>query len=178
MTTGVNHEPRKTWRSEVSNVLLYGKRVETVETLCRTCVDQTGSDIIAVTPVDARHIQAQEMSSLNCESELNQKPSHIVQFSENVLRAKLVELADTRPLIAVDLDDVLCQTTACVAECTLVLTPLATHWMIHRAVQGIIAGSGRICKLKTSIVSRLFSPLWSSHPNPHPLLTDSTWYKV
>jgi hypothetical protein len=73
------------------------------------------------------------MSTLDCESELaagNQEPSHIVQISENVLREKLAELADTRPLIAVDLDDVLCQTTACVAECALVLTQLATHWMI------------------------------------------------
>jgi hypothetical protein len=71
--------------------------------------------------------------SSNCGSELaagNQKPSHIVQISENVLREKLVELADTRPLIAVDLDDVLCQTTTCVAECALVLTQLAPHWMI------------------------------------------------
>jgi hypothetical protein len=69
----------------------------------------------------------------NSETELvsgNPKPGHILQISENVLREKLVEiseLADTRPLIAVDLDDVLCQTTACVAECTLVLTQLATH---------------------------------------------------
>jgi hypothetical protein len=112
------------------------------------------------------------MSNLNCESELaagNQEPNHIVQISENVLREKLVELADARPLIAVDLDDVLCQTTACVAECALVLTQLATHWMIHRAMQGIIAGSGRICKSKTSIVSPLFSPMWSSHPNPQSL---------
>jgi hypothetical protein len=83
--------------------------------------------------VDTRHIQAQEMSNLNCESELaagNQEPSHIVQISESVLREKLVELADTRPLIAVDLDDVLCQTTACVVECAFMLTQLATHWMI------------------------------------------------
>jgi hypothetical protein len=74
------------------------------------------------------------MSNLNCESsELaagSQEPSHVVQISENVLREKLVELAVTRPLIAVDLDDVLCQTTACVVECTFVLTQLATHWMI------------------------------------------------
>jgi len=84
--------------------------------------------------VTQRHIPAQEMSNLNCESELaagNQEPSQIVQISENVLREKLVELADTRPLISVDLDDVLCQTTACVAQCALVLTQLATHWMIH-----------------------------------------------
>jgi hypothetical protein len=70
------------------------------------------------------------MSNLNCESESaagNQEPSRIVQISENVLREKLVELADARPLIAVDLDDVLCQTTACVAECALVLTQLVTH---------------------------------------------------
>jgi hypothetical protein len=74
------------------------------------------------------------MSNLNCEPELaagNQEPCHIVQIFENVLREKLVELADTRPLIAVDLDDVLCQTTACVAKCALVLTQLATHWVIH-----------------------------------------------
>jgi hypothetical protein len=99
------------------------------------------------------------MSNINCESELaasNQEPSHIVQISENVLRENLVKLAVTRPLIAVDLDDVLCQTTACVVECALVLTQLATHWMIH---QGTIAGSGRICTSRTSIVSPLFSPL-------------------
>lgn len=75
------------------------------------------------------------MSNSNCESELaaaeNQELGHIVQISENVLREKLVGLADTCPLVAVDLDDVLCQTTACVAECALVLTRLVTHWMIH-----------------------------------------------
>lgn len=74
------------------------------------------------------------MSNLNCEPELaagNQEPSHIVPISENVLREKLVELANTHPLIAVDLDDVLCQTTACVAECALVLTQLATHCVTH-----------------------------------------------
>lgn len=111
------------------------------------------------------------MSNLNYESESaagNQEPSRIVQISENVLREKLVELADACPLIAVDLDDVLCQTTACVAECALVLTQLATHSMIPRVVQGIIAGSGRICKSKTSTVGPLFSPLWTSHPNPVP----------
>jgi len=62
------------------------------------------------------------MSNLNCESELAAGNQEILQVSENVLREKLVELADTRPLIAVDLDDVLCQTTACVAECALMLT--------------------------------------------------------
>lgn len=70
------------------------------------------------------------MTTLNCEPELaagNQEPSRIVQISENVLQEKLVELADTCPLIAVDLDDVLCQTTACVAECALVHSQLATH---------------------------------------------------
>lgn len=70
------------------------------------------------------------MSNLNCEPELavgNQEPGHIAQISENALREKLVELADTRPLIAVDLDDVLCQTTACIAECALVLAQLATY---------------------------------------------------
>jgi hypothetical protein len=97
------------------------------------------------------------MSNLNCESAGNQEHTHIVQLSENVLREKLVELADTRPLVAVDLDDVLCQTTACVVECALVLTQLASHWMIHRAMQGIITGSVRICKSKTSIVSPVFS---------------------
>ena len=74
------------------------------------------------------------MSNLNCEPELaagNQEPSHIVPISENVLREKLVELANTHPLIAVDLDDVLCQTTACVVECALVLTQLATHCVTH-----------------------------------------------
>lgn len=75
------------------------------------------------------------MSNVNCESELaataNQESSHIVQISENVLREKLVELAHTRPLIAVDLDDVLCQTTACVVKCVFVRTRLVIHWMIH-----------------------------------------------
>jgi hypothetical protein len=127
-----------------------------------------------VTPVDRRHIQTQEMSNLNCELELaagnqDSEPGHIVRISENVLREKLVELADAHPLIAVDLDDVLCQTTACVAECALLFPQLATHWMIRRVVQGIIAGSGQICKSQTSIVSPLFSPNWSSHPNPQSL---------
>ena len=74
------------------------------------------------------------MSNLNCESESAtgaQEPSRIVQIPENVLREKLVELADARPLIAVDLDDVLCQTTACVAECALVLIQLVIHSMTH-----------------------------------------------
>jgi len=121
------------------------------------------------------------MSSLNCKSELatgNQEPNHIVQIPENVLREKLVELADARPLIAVDLDDVLCQTTACVVECALVLTQLETNWMIRQAMQGIIAGSGRICKSKTSTVSPLFSHCGHLIPTHSPLPSDSTWYKV
>jgi hypothetical protein len=47
----------------------------------------------------------------------------IEEISEETARAKLVEIfkIDTRPLIAVDLDDVLCQTTTCVAECASML---------------------------------------------------------
>ena len=80
-------------------------------------------------PSHPRHNLAQEMSNLNCESELaagNREPNHIVQLSQNELREKLVQQADARPLISVDLDDVLCQTTACVAHCALVLTQLTT----------------------------------------------------
>jgi hypothetical protein len=109
----------------------------------------------------------------NSESELaprNQRPRHVLEISENIARQKLVqisELAETRPLIAVDLDDVLCQTTPCVAECALsVLTQLVTHWITHRVMQGIIAGSGRTCKSRTSIVSRI-SPSWTYCLNPH-----------
>ncbi|KAH9966768.1 hypothetical protein BC827DRAFT_1124026 [Russula dissimulans] len=43
----------------------------------------------------------------------------IIEISEETARAELVQIfeqSDTRPLIAVDLDDVLCQTTKCVAE--------------------------------------------------------------
>jgi hypothetical protein len=79
--------------------------------------------LVQLTHARDRDISAQEMSNMSGSHE----PSHIEQISENVLREKLVELADTRPLIAVDLDDVLCQTTACVVECASVLTQLAIH---------------------------------------------------
>jgi hypothetical protein len=99
-------------------------------------------------PYDTRHIPAHEMSNKSELATGSLEPSHIVQISENVLREKLVGLADSdsRPLIAVDLDDVLCQTTACVADCALVLTHLVIHWMTRRAVQGIIASLRRTCK--------------------------------
>jgi len=50
----------------------------------------------------------------------DQRHVQVEEISEETARAKLVEIFkidhDTRPLIAVDLDDVLCQTTQCVAE--------------------------------------------------------------
>jgi len=46
----------------------------------------------------------------------------ILEISEKVAREKLVEVFElSLPLIAVDLDDVLCQTTKCVAECESLL---------------------------------------------------------
>ena len=48
------------------------------------------------------------------------------QISDQTARTNLVEIkTGTHPLIAVDLDDVLCQTTNCVAECASML-------IIHR----------------------------------------------
>ena len=52
----------------------------------------------------------------------------ILHISEKEARAKLVEVFEVsgcaRPLLAVDLDDVLCQTTKCVAECASLFTSL------------------------------------------------------
>ena len=53
-----------------------------------------------------------------------------LHISEKEARAKLVEVfevsqsgcARSQPLLAVDLDDVLCQTTKCVAECASLST--------------------------------------------------------
>lgn len=93
-------------------------------------------------------------------SEGDHKP--ILEISEDVVRAKLVkigELSDhTRTLIAVDLDDVLCQTTKCAADCASVLTgdvPSVTP-LIHRTLQGTIARLGRTCNSRTSIVSQIY----------------------
>jgi hypothetical protein len=66
-----------------------------------------------------------EMS--NSESVGDQKRILPVEISENVAQEKLVEvfeLSGARSLIAVDLDDVLCQTTKCAAECTSLLIAL------------------------------------------------------
>jgi len=50
----------------------------------------------------------------------------ILHISEKEAREKLVEVFEVsgcvRPWIAVDLDDVLCQTTKCVAECASLFT--------------------------------------------------------
>jgi hypothetical protein len=49
----------------------------------------------------------------------------VQEISDDTARGKLVEIfkadTSTHPLIAVDLDDVLCQTTNCVVECASVL---------------------------------------------------------
>lgn len=49
-----------------------------------------------------------------------------LHISEEEARAKLAEVFEVsgcaRPLLAVDLDDVLCQTTKCVAECASLST--------------------------------------------------------
>jgi hypothetical protein len=63
-----------------------------------------------------------EMS--NSESVGDQKRILPIEISENVAQEKLVEvfeLSGARSLIAVDLDDVLSQTTKCAAECTSLL---------------------------------------------------------
>jgi hypothetical protein len=57
----------------------------------------------------------------NSESVGDQKRTLPVEISENVAQEKVFELSGTRSLIAVDLDDVLCQTTKCAAECTSLL---------------------------------------------------------
>jgi hypothetical protein len=53
----------------------------------------------------------------------DQRHVQVEEISDETARAKLVDIfkTDTHPLIAVDLDDVLCQTTNCVAECASVL---------------------------------------------------------
>ena len=67
---------------------------------------------------------------LNSESAEDRR--RILHISEKEARAKLVEVVEAsrcaRPLIAVDLDDVLCQTTKCVAECALLLFRLLSLW--------------------------------------------------
>jgi len=56
----------------------------------------------------------------NSESAEDKRRIDILHISEKEARAKLVEVFEVsgcvRPWIAVDLDDVLCQTTKCVAE--------------------------------------------------------------
>jgi hypothetical protein len=103
-----------------------------------------------------------EMSTQAPVSEGDHKP--ILEISEDVVRAKLVEIGElsdhtpSRPLIAVDLDDVLCQTTKCAADCASVLTgdvPSVTP-LIHRILQGTIARLGRTCNSRTSIVSQIY----------------------
>jgi hypothetical protein len=109
----------------------------------------------------------------------------ILHISEKEARAKLVEVFEvsgcTRPLLAVDLDDVLCQTTKCVAECASLFTIQAVQFvgpLIFGAVQGIIAGLGQTCRSNTFIVSPFTSALQRSPPYLQAPLADSTWYKV
>jgi hypothetical protein len=105
----------------------------------------------------------------------------ILEISEEVAREKLVEVFElsgsVRHLIAVDLDDVLCQTTKCVAECaSLLVIPgcsACNSPLTAGAAQGIIAGLEPTCKLNTFIVSTFPLPsLWSSRPYPQASLTD------
>jgi hypothetical protein len=107
------------------------------------------------------------------ESAGDQRYCDIIEVSEKVARAKLVDVFElsggARPLIAIDLDDVLCQTTRCVAECVcrcsfMPLNLCLTSWTW--AAQGIIAGLGRTCKSNISIVSPFRSP-WSRCHHAH-----------
>jgi hypothetical protein len=119
----------------------------------------------------------------NSESELAPGHQRPVEISENVAREKLVEISqlpDTRPLIAVDLDDVLCQTTTCVAECALVFTQLAAHKMIdcpsHHTGHNRRFGTDMqikefYCQSDLSFTVVILSKL-------SPLPVDYTWYKV
>ena len=119
----------------------------------------------------------------NSESALAPGHQRPVEISENVAREKLVEisqLADTRPLIAVDLDDVLCQTTTCVAECELVFTQLAAHWMIDGPSNhaGHNRRFGTDMQIKEFYCQSNFSFIVVILSKLSLLPVDFTWYKV
>jgi hypothetical protein len=104
----------------------------------------------------------------NPESVVDQ--TRILEISEEVAREKLVEIFEleggARPLIAVDLDDVLCQTTQCVAECasSFVIQGAAARFVTH---PDRLSRAGHNLRFGTDMQIKEFYCQYMSHFLPH-----------